>query len=201
MSAISSSFRGRRGSRSTRSLPMAAAVEVDTRSTSSCVTGSPNAFVRLQIPSTRMPRACAGRDSGTIDMPTMVAPSPREHRRPRPGVSKAGPRIAAYTPSVGRDVQRGRALERERPQRRVIDRRALTNAGDPVGEPPPQQRHRPDEVQVVAHHHGGAGRDARAPGPRPRRSAPSCRRRARARAAAAAPAPLGRGPRTGGSGR
>ena len=54
---------------------MAAAVSCETRSTSSCVTGSPSALVRLQMPRTRMPSACAGRDSGTIDIPTTVAPA------------------------------------------------------------------------------------------------------------------------------
>ena len=49
---------------------------------------------QLQMPSTRMPRAAAGSASGTIDMPTTVAPADRSSAT-SVGVSYAGPLIAA----------------------------------------------------------------------------------------------------------
>src|SRR6185503_8493806 len=56
-----------RGSRSTSSLPTAFAVSFETRTTSSWLTGSPNAFVTIARPSTRMSSARAGTTSGTMD--------------------------------------------------------------------------------------------------------------------------------------
>src|SRR5207244_8152629 len=85
----------------TTTCAIASAAAFEAISTSPCETEVPAAFVTNERPSTRIRRARAATASGTIDMPTTVAPA-RRRNSVSAGVSNEGPGTAAYTPSATR---------------------------------------------------------------------------------------------------
>ena len=158
------SHRHIRGSRSTSSRPTATAVSFETRTTSSCSTCSPKAFVSEHRPSTRMPSARAGSASGHHRHPHHRGA--RLLQQPHLGGRLVGRsahrRVDARRRRDARARRRARAPGRaDRRRRRLV---VLMNAGIPSGSSPPAQRGRPHQVEVVAQHHdrarGESGHDA-----------------------------------------
>ena len=78
-------------------------------------------------PSTSMPMCRATIVSGTVDMPTSVAPSVRKARISA-GVSKLGPGVARYTPSSSANPSSLRCFLRQRAQRHAVSLRHIEEA-------------------------------------------------------------------------
>ena len=126
---------------------------------------TPAAFVANASPSTRMPSARAATASGTIDIPTTVAPSCRSIRVSA-GVSYEGPGerdVHALVDAILRSVPSSALADARAASDEIgiVNLRHVDERRRPVRVPPPGERVLAHEVHVVAQHHEVPGVDRR----------------------------------------
>ncbi len=105
-------------------------------------------FVTHETARQRMPMCRAASTSGTVDMPTMSAPSTRSMRISA-GVSNAGPSQAAYTPSPRSTPSRSAAARAAARSVRVVRVRQVRKARSEALVVRADQRRLPLEVEVI----------------------------------------------------